>query len=366
MAGTDDLPMQEEFARWYGEVSLGGDQGRREARWEGVCTIVREASSDIVEGLLRLAHQSRHTPRSEVMEAIRHAFRGADEAFEMTGNDRELLILAGTCLAALMEETDEDVGAVAALAATTAGFGGARHPNLPMDLAALGETAIVRRGDGNRKRPSLTEFLKTFRKFDFQNAETKVTDEQTFEGTAEAFKLAANKVRASMSQLTETHADAIRAIDHFLRVQDEELQMLWWLTSRRSWELECTFDDIPPDARPLVLASDLASNTEFLPGPPSVKGILSRAGLKQHETIRVVDSVNAADSGWLKGLVEDMDPSFVSTPLHVAIKRQLETGPGDAWVAGWAASTEVSDDYALSSLELGNLFYRERLLLLLK
>jgi hypothetical protein len=51
-------------------------------------------------------------------------------------------------------------------------------------------------------------------------------------------------------------------------------------------------------------------------------------------------------------------------PLHFAIKRQLETGPGDAWIAGWSATVGAPSDLTLPSLTLGNLFYRERLLLL--
>ena len=363
MADVDATPMHEEFARWYGAVSLGDDQARREARWEGVSAIVKDADRNTVEGLLRLAHESRHVPAAAVLEAVRKTFKATDDAFEMSGNDRELQILAGSCLAVLMA-TDKDVGAVAALTVTKAGFGDARHPDLPMDLAALGEAAIVRLGDANRKRPSLDAHLTVPRRIDLGNAATKVTEEQTFERVAEGFKAAANKTRAAMKQLAETQANAIGAIDHFLHVQDEELQMLWWLTGRRSWELDCSFDAILADARPLVLATELANHTEFLPGPRSVKGILSRAGLKEHESVRIVDAVSAADSAWLQGLVSDVDPSFVSTPLHAAIKRQLETGPGEAWVAGWAASTGVHDDYALSRLTLGNLFYRERLLLL--
>ena len=363
MADIDVPPMHDEFARWYAAVSLDNDQDRRQARWEGVSAIVGHADRNTVEALLRLAHQSRQLPAADVVEAIRKAFKATDEAFEMSRNDRELQILAGACLAVLVE-TDEDVGAVAALTATTAGFAGARHPNLPMDLAALGETAIVRLGDANRKRPSLEAHLKVPLNFDFENAATKVSEEETFESVADAFQLAANKTRAAMTQLAKTQASAIRAIDHFLRVQDEELQMLWWLTSQRSWDFDCSFDAIPAEARPLVLANELAHHTEFLPGPPSVKGILSRTGLKEHENVRIADAVNAADSAWLQGLVGDVDQSLVSTPLHAAIKRQLETGAGESWVAGWAASTEVNHNYSLSGLALGNLFYRERLLLL--
>ena len=362
MADIDAAPMHEEFARWYGAVSLDDDQARRQARWEGVSAIVGDADRNTVEGLLRLAHGSRQKPAGDVVEAVRQAFKAADDRFEMSGNDRELQILAGACLAVLME-TYTYIGAVASLMATTAGIGGGREPDLPMELAALAEEAIVRHGEANRKRPSFEDHLST-PKLDFKAAAAKVMEQQSWESIAEAFKLAANKTSGAMRLIAEARANDVQTFDDFLRAQDEELNMLWWLTNQRSSDYDCAFDQIPSDARPLVLASELAEKTEFLPGPPSVKGILSRAGLKAHENVRIADAVKGADSAWLQGLVDDeVNPSFVSTPLHVAIKRQLETGASEAWVAGWAASTGVNNDYALSGLDLGNLFYRERLLM---
>ena len=76
----------------------------------------------------------------------------------------------------------------------------------------------------------------------------------------------------------------------------------------------------------------------------------------------IPEAINASDPEWLAQVVGDEDPSPVSSPLHFAIKRQLETGAGDTWVPGWAAATGVSAEHAVSSLRLGLLFYRERLL----
>ena len=349
MASVDTPAMHEEFAVWYSAVSLGDDQARRQARWEGVSSVVEDANREMLEGLLRLAHQSRQRPAADVVYAVRQAFKATDNAFEMSGNDRELQILAGACLAVLME-TDEDTGAAAALAATTAALGGGRQPDLPMDLAALGETAIVRWGEANRKRPFLTaQSSGEPPPSDLDKAAARVMEEESWESVSDGFKCV---------------AATVRTVDHFLRVQDEELQMLWWLTGQRSSGYDRAFDAIPANARPLVLASELADKTEFLPGPPSVKGILSRAGLKGRKKVPITVAVNAANPEWLRGLLGDVDPSFVSTPLHAAIKRQLETGTGEVWIAGWAASTGVDAAYALSVLALGNLFYRERLLLL--
>jgi hypothetical protein len=53
-------------------------------------------------------------------------------------------------------------------------------------------------------------------------------------------------------------------------------------------------------------------------------------------------------------------------PLHFGVKRQLETGSGDAWIAGWAAAVGVPESFSLSPLDLGVLFYRESLLALFR
>jgi hypothetical protein len=50
--------------------------------------------------------------------------------------------------------------------------------------------------------------------------------------------------------------------------------------------------------------------------------------------------------------------------MHSAIFRKLETRDDTSWVSGWAAVSGIDQDYSLSPLSLGNLFYRERLLAL--
>ena len=70
--------------------------------------------------------------------------------------------------------------------------------------------------------------------------------------------------------------------------------MLWWLTGRRSFDLDCSFDTVPVEARPLVFAKELSDSTEFLPGPASVKGLLSHAGLKDRKKVALSHVINAA------------------------------------------------------------------------
>jgi hypothetical protein len=364
MANTESKPMHDDFPRWHKAIGLGDDPARLQARWAGVSALADAADSKDIEALIRLAFKSRQPAPASELEKIRQAFKTTDAAFEMQGNDREMQILAGAALEARMSRGDT-VGAEAALGIATAALGGARKPDLPIDLRVLGEAAIDRIADANRARPKLAVYMSTDApKFDFEKAAAKVREQQNWEGVIAAFGLAAEGARNGFIGIARQQANAVRAIDSFIKVQDEELQMLWWLTGQRSEELDCAFDAVPANAQALVFAKELADHTEFLPGPASIKGLLSRAGLKNRKKVGIPAAINAADPEWLRGFVSDEEPSPVTTPIHYAVKRKLETGENEAWVAGWAAAAEVPPTMTLSPLTIGVLFYRERLLLL--
>lgn len=357
--------MHKDFARWYQPVSLGDVAERRSARWDAIEGIVTDATRETVEALLRFAFGGRANPAPQHAEAIRKAFQDADASFDVHGSHRELQILAGATLGVLMEGSTQE-GARASLAATTATFGGARLPDLPMNLGQLGEAAIRLRAAANRKRPGVTEMLNVATpRVDFSGAVKQIREQSDFGSVIEAFSLAGQDTTASLKALAQRQGKALEVVTTFLEIQDEELQILWWLFGQRSDGLDCQFGDIPQNSAPLVLASELADHTTLLPGPASVKGILSRAGLDECQPLPITTAVNSCPVHWLESLGSDAeDLSPLSTPIHWAIKRQLETGAGDAWVAGWAASTGIAADVALPPLLIGELFYRERLLLL--
>jgi len=364
MANTTLPPMHPDFPRWHEAISLGSEDGRRAARWVGVSAIANDGSSGNIEALLRLAFNTRQPAAAASLTKIREAFKAADANFEMRGNDRELQVLAAAALSQLMS-IGGFAGAEAALGVTTAALAGARKPDLPLDLAILAESAIDQIAEANRTRPKLKTHATTDApKLDFEKAGAKVRETQSWDAIAEAFGLAADATRGALAMMARRQANAVDSLDSFIKMQDEELQMLWWLVGQRSEDFDCAFDAVPAEAQALVFAKELADHTEVSPGPSSIKGLLSRAGLKDRRKIAVSAAINAADATWLHDLAGDIEPSPVSTPLHYGIKRQLETGAGDTWIAGWAAAAGVPATFSLSPLTLGLLFYRERLLIL--
>jgi hypothetical protein len=182
----------------------------------------------------------------------------------------------------------------------------------------------------------------------------------TAEGVAAALTALSELNNNAMLVLSMRVNAALKAAHDFAKIQDEELQMLWWLFGNRSTMMDCPFPNVPAEAQTFILAAELANITKFLPGPASVKPILSRAGLKERKKCSVPAAVNACEASLLGSLIDGMEPSQITQPLHFAIKRKLETGE-TSWISAWSNITGIDAGFSLPAIELGNLFYRERL-----
>ena len=355
-------PMTDEFSRWYRLVSISANRDLLDARWRGVVDLVANADAKSIETMLAIALRTKQRPRAADLAALRGPFKVADDLFDMEGNDRELEILSATALATLFKY-DHDTSARAALATTTASCLGIWTADFPLDLATAAESAIWRISEGRRTRPDLSK-SSIERVSQIGLDQDSINNiKQTFgaDTVTVALAMLAKKAEAASNELLTSIDSAVRSMNTFTAIQDEELQMLWWLFGGRSKKMDCPFSRIPDEAQPMVLAAELADATEFLPGIASAKPFLSRAGLKEFKRYSIPAAVNACNRGLLAAFIDGIDPSPVTQPLHFAIKRRLEIDDGTSWVAGWSGMTGVDSDHALPGIELGNLFYRERL-----
>lgn len=362
MPNDETTTMHPEFPRWYREVGVDENRDRLQRRWTGVSTFVSGMTDADIENALRVIFRAPSKPTADGLARIRQIFKQADDLFDMHGNDREMEVLCGASVAVLIER-DEDLAAVGALAVTTAGLNGTRAAELPMDLPALAESAIGRIAEHNRKRPDLHRGLSDLPKVAFTAAKEKV---QQFDpnGVSAGFDAAAAAVAVGFENIRKWVASVADRTSRYIAIQDEELEMLWWAFGERSEDLNQPFKDVPAKAQPLVFAKELADATEFRPGPISTKGLLSRAGLRENKKVTIPEAVNASETSWLKSLAQADKVSPLSLPIHFAIGRKVETNDDASWVAGWANTCGIDEKSAFPALTLGNLFYRERLLLL--
>ena len=361
MAERGVAAMHPNFARWYAEVRMDGSA--RAERWSGIEEIVANIDRDYVEVLVRLAFGTKppaggnKEPRlAEKLAALHATFRSHDETYD-PGATREIQVLAASVLAQLFNSY-----ALAPLAVTTAAVAGGRKPDLPMDLLGLAENAIRALGQARRRRPDLRELRASLVDVPYKVDVSGLNagDPATFGAPIEGLRAAAEKAIKTMGDRLN---ESIQRMAKYIEIADEELQMLWWVVGGKSLDLGLSFDKVKAAAQPLVFGRELADRTIGPPGPVAVSALLSRAGLKSRGQVGIVGAIGAVEDAWVTDALDGVDASPVTSPIHFALEKRVETGAGEAWVPGWAAISGLSQDHGVAPATLGELFYRERVLL---
>ncbi len=356
------LLMTPEFARWYAQAFM--EEGpRRETRWQGVVNMAAKATHITTEVLVRLAFQTKAPAAGRKSENLDDAYQtvvstlsGGDASFDPAQSKRELQILAAAALERAFSRLPD-----AALAVTTTSFVGARKIDLPMDLVGLAESALTMLSRRGHERVDADKL--------------KIPDVKiVFEVPQEAVEVTEGEQwRAHLDGLHNAAAGAIkRVVDEQNRINvtlhrrmmldEEELQMLWWLIGGHSRLQNQPFQEISPSFRPLALAYDLAIMTAVPPGPASIRAMLSRSGVGS-DNFTVRSAVNAASADWAKREGNSKRISPATTPIHFALEQRSELASTDAWQAGWEGLTDLSADMSLPAVKLAELYYREYLFL---
>lgn len=348
--------MHQDFPKLFSEISADGAE--REKRWAGVESFVGTYSVAKIEVLIRLAFGTkppagghRQEELEQALGAFHKAFSDIDPSFEPGGRQDQVLAAA-----ALLQFSVQR--ALPAMAVTTTACGGARTASLPIDLVISAENALTRLSAIRRKRPNLGNVKVESPEFAFELdfSGVQANQPQTFKGLFEQFQDALN---GTLADLTEKFNGTLETVASATKMADEELDMLSWVFGGRSLVPDEAFGDVPAPQKPLVFARDLASLTKIYPGPTVVPALLSRAGINTTGKVTIVDAVNAVSAEWTATVLKGRKPSPASSPIHAALARREETGADGGWQAGWAATTGIDVDAALSPIALAELFYRE-------
>jgi hypothetical protein len=348
--------MHPDFPKLYAEIST--DSASRDKRWAGVEVFASHYERPRIEMLARLlfatkppagGHQNDHLAAE--LTAFHKAFSDADPSIDQGA--RQDQILAAAVLIQYFAARP-----MVALAVTTTACGGARKVTLPVDLVMAAENALSLFAAEQRKRFDLDKTkieapeLECALDFTGVQGQTPGTFQKVFDQLADAMKLALGDVVAKFNASTSLLADATKKAD-------EELDMLSWVFGQRALLPDQPFAEILADQKPLVFARDLAALTTICPGPNSVRAFLARAGVHSSGKLKIIDAVNAVTDQWTADVLKNREPSPATSPIHFAIVKRQETGPGVAWHAGWAAITGIDLDTAMSPVTLAELFYRE-------
>jgi hypothetical protein len=229
----------------------------------------------------------------------------------------------------------------------------------------MAENALVTIGTMSRTRPQLALAKAVAPKVDGNDAaqKAKIMDAENQSAAIVSLTTAMNNAFAALTKRQQQFEEVVHT---YLRLQDEELDMFWWLYGERSLTLGKHFSDVPKEQAPLVFGKELADRTASLPGPIAATTVLKRAGLRDSDSIAVVRAVQSAPMEWMQALVPDARAQRVTpelTPIHEAMRRRLEVRGEESWIPAWSTLSELDEAVELPVPVLAELMYREHLLI---
>jgi hypothetical protein len=345
--------LQEEFIKWYSSMQLGTGADIQPVRWSQVQAVAKAPSAAELTSLVGLAFKLKQPESSKT--AIRTKFSNEAPA----PGDAELTMLAASSLAVAMQGRGAIAAKTAGLVMATTAVG-QRVPDLPMPLVAMAEQALSDLAETARRRPQA-----------LSNQPAPVVNVKGALEASPAFDQAS--VHAVFNSLGQEFQKALQAIVNrqkqfetavqgYIKVQDEELNVLWWLHGGHSELANVPFGELPAAQRPLVLAAELSDLSTVLPGPPSLAALLSRAGVEQNAVTSVEAAVDALPVPLLKELLPDSDHPKVSpatTPILEAVRRRLEIDGQGGWTVGWNSVTGLAHKQELSALKFAQSAFLE-------
>jgi len=348
--------VQDEFSNWYASMSFQQDASFTEKRRIAIEGHVKAANRSSLALLAKLAFRLRPQMGSPEIAALRNSLAG--DATQP--GDDELIMLSSAALAEATNSATDAIAALAATVVTCVSCGGLRELNQPMDLVGMGNNVLRKLSETSRRRPSL-EQVKFVAPIIDKNDETVVqaTNTEVMLNVAQAIVAATNKAILAMAR---RQREFEATVQKYVNIQDEELDILWWLEGGHSFDLSLDFSKIAPEHLPLAIARELGSLTKVLPGPPALSSLLSRTGLLDAPLQSIPDTVQGMPQDWLNKAVDGLATDGFSatlTPILFAMQRRQEVDGKDDWIAAWCTMTGLSREAQLSPLQFAAAAYRE-------
>ncbi|MGN7875934.1 GTPase-associated system all-helical protein GASH [Roseateles sp. 22389] len=350
--------MQEQFNGWYGGMEFAENAEVRAQRYAAIQAASRSPSMTTLEVLVRLAFRTKMQNLSTEAGQVRNQLAEAGPALM----DEEAALLAAVTLAMILEEQDAKAGKAAALV-TGAFCAGLRTLTQPMDLVGLAIATQNYLAETARRRPPLEQQKLVNPQLDIAVHLAALQDGNiaTVRAAIEALASASRQTLTAMATRQRAFEAAVQG---YVKVQDEELDILWWLQGGRCTRFDQTFEEVRSEFRPIVIAVELAALTKVLPGPTALPSLLSRAGVDDVVQLSIPAMVQGFPHEWLgRVLPEDKagKVSATTTPILEAVRRRQEVNGQDTWVSAWATVTGVEATASLPARTLAELLYRELL-----
>jgi len=314
------MSMNSDFGDWYRAAGIRPESIPLSKRWEAVESLDVDAGeiSLLAQVFYRLNPSDPEFPRR-----FRKAFNETDPSFAMSGNDRELMVLAGAGLVDAIDRRARDIADLAAFCLVCGAVQNVRAADIPQipEIAA-----------------------KYLSKRSVERAKPKQDGEEDNELAPELQKL-----------LLE------------FPIVSEETNMLWWLISETSRDVSKRWSEMPLGMVCTLSGKELADLTRILPGPIAARAFLDRAVRSGRDevadSISVADVVNKTEKTWRGSHFSKSLPAGLEgiLPVTHAVILSVHASEDKAWRPIFKTATGIAATAKTSPDAISHQFYLEQL-----
>jgi len=343
--------MHELFSDWLKDSGLDGKDQPLVEWWQGLEEYCSNITRSSLMALLRFAAMS-NVSETNVPEGFRDVIKAKDSGFPMRDNLFQVQQLARVAVRILFDKTElTDHRAHTAALGLICGSFGKDNGSVYREHVQKASEFLARAADELRIRDKTNQLggVKT------PSISTSLEDATD-----------TKQLGALLGPLIPNILSAMHGLARRLTLQEEEINMLWWIFGERSRDLKVAFRDLSPGAAAVVAAKELADLTAFPPGPLSFEGILCRALAVDSldRKMKLQEVINSLDNKWRASLAEPLsqlgDVLFLC-PLNLMIIKSLEGKLKKDWPVLFRAACDVSVDLKASPRETSSQFYYERI-----
>lgn len=306
--------MHDYFGEWYRTAGIPPESVPLAERWKAVEKF--SPNSTDVALLIQLFFQLTLS-HSSFPERFRKALHDTDVTMAMSGNDNELIVLAGAEVIDVIDRADRELADFAALCLVCAAAQNLRQNPLVPDIPERGTKYLKKRSE-DRAKPVK------------DSPEGKLFD--------------------ALTALNAPHSDLAA---EFQKLQlrfplvDEETNMLWWLVGDTSRDLDKRWSELDAGAVCSVGAAELADLTKVLPGPVAARAFLDRAVRSERKkvpaSLSIAEVVSETPKEWREKRHKTPIPNELAglLPIHQAMTLSVQADDDGAWRNLFKTATKI-------------------------
>ena len=352
--------METHFADWYRQANLKPEDSWLKLRWQVVEAATRETSASTICELARLYHR-RPLKAPDFEDQFRLKFHEADNAFQMSGNDFEMSLLAGATLLNMIQTCERDIPIAAAFAVTCPTLQGKCGKGIVTEIVSRARTYMQETRRELRREQLPTDAAAPVRLDD--ESLKPLVDACNANQHAEVGKHLSALLKPLGRQLSHL-ATSLRRLEASQSLCREESDILWWLTGKCSRDLEIPFSDIEQQPACTVAGKELADLTRVLPGPLGAPAILDTVISTESPAsteVSLSEAINKTDRDWREQWVTSLGATkcLDLSPVLFAANESIRADKANAWHSVFKAQTGVSPTTKLPARELAEQVYEE-------